>query len=594
MKGCFFDMWTKRIFAFTTVFVILSGLLVVGAWGAKNVTISELSNMPLNSFKPIFLDYKLTDKGNDIFDLEFFIEDPNLKTATNISAGIVDFYDGDFRSSGYSTYTIDPVPSNSGKITINLKNLTYTKSGNSIKFRFAYNYENAPNNEVKAAYLVEAEISELAKTPTSTGMTPFVRDYSISSTPVTKDNSYNFAFNVIDPNFDYRSNIQNVYAVFESGDFVIPRGVTQAYDISPVAKGYSISFLNVIYTGKGKTVKFRFGYSYKDHPTDTTYKTADYTITVTIAEAVEYEKPEAPTPPTPEEKPDPLSAHLILSSFSTGEGQLMAGEEFPFSFAFKNMSTEYSIQNMVIKVSGGEKLGLSKGTNTMYIASMAPGAVATRSVSLITAKNLVPGAYPVTIKVDYEYYANKTKKTGSADLSASINIGQVDRVKIGTVKTTEGFVGDEVELIYSVINSGFTKLYNCEITVLDESGNELLFNYLGAIESQKEFKDDNSLVKLNTPGTSKYTLVFSYEDENMEQKSITREFDVVAEEMQEPFYPPFEEFPIEPIPEETGGLPVIWIIAGAGVIVVGGGITAFVLIKRRKAKKDAMLLDEDI
>lgn len=53
-------------------------------------------------------------------------------------------------------------------------------------------------------------------------------------------------------------------------------------------------------------------------------------------------------------------------------------------------------------------------------------------------------------------------------------------------------------------------------------------------------------------------------------------------------------YPEEPIPEENGGFPmwIVWVGVPA-VVLIGGGVTAGILLKKRKAKAQAELEDYD-
>ena len=58
--------------------------------------------------------------------------------------------------------------------------------------------------------------------------------------------------------------------------------------------------------------------------------------------------------------------NLVVSKFSFGGDQVYAGKAFTLSFHLKNTSKTFTVQNVVVKVNGGEIYGLNRDTDTLF------------------------------------------------------------------------------------------------------------------------------------------------------------------------------------------------------------------------------------
>ena len=144
---------------------------------------------------------------------------------------------------------------------------------------------------------------------------------------------------------------------------------------------------------------------------------------------------------------------------------------------------------------------------------------------------------------------------------------------------------------------GQTKLSNGTVKLVDSKGKELNSAYVGNIEAGGQFASNYTLpVTFDKTGEYKLKLIFEYENENMDKKSIEQEFKVKVDKPTDPFEN------IDDSTDNTDNGEVqddhsttkIKIYIGCGVGAAAVVIAAVVIIKKRKHKKGSVKFDEKI
>lgn len=290
-----------------------------------------------------------------------------------------------------------------------------------------------------------------------------------------------------------------------------------------------------------------------------------------------------------------LTPQVLVTGFSYGGREINGGETFNLSFTIKNNSSETDIKNIIIKLSGGESFVVADGTDTVSMNTLGAGKSTTLSKSFKCLSGVQSGVYPVTAAVSYEYIDNASKQSGAAELTMSIPVIQPDKVQFQTIDLMDKSitVNEETDCAFSIVNSGQTRLSNGTVKLFDAADNELASAYIGNIEPGSQFTSNYTLpVTLTELGAKKLTLVFEYDNENLEKKSIEQEFSVTVEEA----FDPFENLNNEEDGENTekGSIaPVIIGICVGAVILIVIIIVAVKVVKKKKAKKGSDF-DEEI
>lgn len=294
-----------------------------------------------------------------------------------------------------------------------------------------------------------------------------------------------------------------------------------------------------------------------------------------------------------------LTPQLLISGFSYGGSSIYGRKIFSLNFTVKNNSETTEIKNIIIKLSGGECFVVADGTDTVTMKSLPAGASADMSKSFKCLPSAASGVYPITATVSYEYIESSSKQAASSELTMSIPVVQPDKVQFQSVDLADKTVtvGEENDCAFSIVNTGQTKLSNGTVRLTDSDGNEIASAFIGNIEPGAQFVSNYTLpVTFDETGTKKLRLVFEYENENAEKKSVEQEFSVNVEE----YFDPYED--IEDTQDNVGGEKAGSVSASviAGICVCAAVLIAVLtaviikIVKKKKAKKGSDGFDEEI
>lgn len=292
-----------------------------------------------------------------------------------------------------------------------------------------------------------------------------------------------------------------------------------------------------------------------------------------------------------------LTPQLIVSSFNYGKTSISGGKQFTLSFNIKNNSPSIKAQNVLIKLAGGDSFVVADGTDTISIKSIKPNGTVNVSKKFSCLSTATSGVYPITATVSYEYIEGG-KQSGSNDLTMSIPVVQPDKVQFQQIALADKTinVSEENDCAFQIINMGQTKLSNGTVKLLNEKGKELNSAYVGNIEAGGQFASNYTLpVTFNKTGDYKLTLVFEYENENMDKKSIEQEFKVTVQKAEDPF-DDVDDNSADNGEAQDDHSNVKKIILGSviGGVVLITAIVSIVVIKKKKHKKGSVKFDEEI
>lgn len=291
-----------------------------------------------------------------------------------------------------------------------------------------------------------------------------------------------------------------------------------------------------------------------------------------------------------------LTPQILISEFSYGGAEINGGAEFDLNFKIKNNSDRIAVKNIIVKLSGGETFVVADGTDTVSVKSLSGGASAGITKSFKCLNSALSGVYPITASISYEYYDGGEKVAGTSELTMSVPVIQPDKVEFQSIELADKTVtvDQENDCAFQLVNSGQTRLANGKVRLLDESGNEIVSAFIGNIDPGTQFASNYTLpVTFNKTGVQNLTLVFEYDNENMEKKTVEQQFKVTVDE----YFDPFEELNQDEPAIEAKDSNVTGIIIGAAVGIVVIVIAAIVIktvVKKRKAKKGSEIFDEEI
>lgn len=422
----------------------------------------------------------------------------------------------------------------------------------------------------------------------SVGNSPsLVASFGISKGNLTAGDNFKLNFKLSNKSAQY--NVNNVNIKLAGGDaFSIASDVDTIYK-SKINKASSANFSKQFICNKNASggmypITASVTYEYTANG-EKQQGTAEFTFSIKVNSKKGSKKATALTP------------QLIVSSFNYGKTSISGGKQFTLSFNIKNNSPSIKAQNVLIKLAGGDSFVVADGTDTISIKSIKPNGTVNVSKKFSCLSTATSGVYPITATVSYEYIEGG-KQSGSNDLTMSIPVVQPDKVQFQQIALADKTinVSEENDCAFQIINMGQTKLSNGTVKLLNEKGKELNSAYVGNIEAGGQFASNYTLpVTFNKTGDYKLTLVFEYENENMDKKSIEQEFKVTVQKAEDPF-DDVDDNSADNGEAQDDHSNVKKIILGSviGGVVLIAAIVSIVVIKKKKHKKGSVKFDEEI
>lgn len=422
----------------------------------------------------------------------------------------------------------------------------------------------------------------------SVGNSPsLVASFGINKGNLTAGDNFKLNFKLSNKSAQY--NVNNVNIKLAGGDaFSIASDVDTIYK-SKINKASSANFSKQFICNKNASggmypITASVTYEYTANG-EKQQGTAEFTFSIKVNSKKGSKKATALTP------------QLIVSSFNYGKTSISGGKQFTLSFNIKNNSPSIKAQNVLIKLAGGDSFVVADGTDTISIKSIKPNGTVNVSKKFSCLSTATSGVYPITATVSYEYIEGG-KQSGSNDLTMSIPVVQPDKVQFQQIALADKTinVSEENDCAFQIINMGQTKLSNGTVKLLNEKGKELNSAYVGNIEAGGQFASNYTLpVTFNKTGDYKLTLVFEYENENMDKKSIEQEFKVTVQKAEDPF-DDVDDNSAENGEAQDDHSNVKKIILGSviGGVVLIAAIVSIVVIKKKKHKKGSVKFDEEI
>lgn len=308
--------------------------------------------------------------------------------------------------------------------------------------------------------------------------------------------------------------------------------------------------------------------------------------------------PEKENNKKPDEETTAAQPYVIISSYSYGKGDLVAGETRNITMTFRNTSKTMAVENMMVTMTLPDAMMLTSSSNSFYIESLAAEGTITKTVNVTVKSNAAAQSHSMTVDFTYDYLDNGIRRNAKTTESISMPVLQVDRFTVtGIDLPQEIFMGEESNLSVNFVNKSRTEIYNLSAKLncegLSNNGEE---QYLGNLASGTASSADFYITG-NEKGELVGEVIITYEDTNMNQRTVSVPFTtkVISYEdvwgPQGPVGPQNPDDPgMDPGMEEPAGFPWFWVIGG--VVVVAAGV--FVYLKLRKNKKESVEEDEDI
>lgn len=308
--------------------------------------------------------------------------------------------------------------------------------------------------------------------------------------------------------------------------------------------------------------------------------------------------PEKENDKKPDEETTAAQPYVIISSYSYGKGDLVAGETRNVTMTFRNTSKTMAVENMMVTMTLPDAMMLTSSSNSFYIESLAAEGTITKTVNVTVKPTAAAQSHSMTVDFTYDYLDNGVRRNAKTTESISMPVLQVDRFTVtGIDLPQEIFMGEESNLSVNFVNKSRTDIYNLSAKLncegLSNNGEE---QYLGNLASGTTSSADFYITG-NEKGELVGEVIITYEDTNMNQRTVSVPFTTKVTSYEDvwgpqgPVGPQNPDDPgMDPGMEQPAGFPWFWVIGG--VVVVAAGV--FVYLKLRKNKKESVDEDEDI
>ncbi|HAL11237.1 MAG TPA: hypothetical protein DCP22_02835 [Ruminococcaceae bacterium] len=412
------------------------------------------------------------------------------------------------------------------------------------------------------------------------------------STEIAKGNYVDLTLYVNDPDFAAfvasQGNSYNAenFSVTTPGDSSFLAGNTTPSANAKIApwegKGYTVKLTGVYYVG-GNDNTLKLIVTQGNYNAILSCKIDNATIV-----------PEKENDKKPDEETTAAQPYVIISSYSYGKGDLVAGETRNITMTFRNTSKTMAVENMMVTMTLPDAMMLTSSSNSFYIESLAAEGTVTKTVNVTVKPTAAAQSHSLSVDFTYDYLDNGVRRNAKTTETISMPVLQVDRFTVTGIDLPQQiFIGEENNLSVNFVNKSRTDIYNLSAKLscdaLSNNGEE---QYLGNLSSGTTSSAD-FYITANDKGEIVGEVIITYEDTNMNQRTVSVPFVTSAVSYDDIYGPTDPVDPIDPVgpaePEATG-FPWFWVIVG--VVVVAAGV--FLYLKLRKNKKESVDEDEDI
>lgn len=274
--------------------------------------------------------------------------------------------------------------------------------------------------------------------------------------------------------------------------------------------------------------------------------------------------------------------NIIVNQYNYGGVPIANGNMFDFDVSFKNTSKQTSIENIVMSIETDTGLSIHSASNTYYYEKLSPLGTKSQSIGMQVLPSAETGSVKLTINFSYEYVENSERKQVTSSQNVSIPVYKPDKLEITLEPLPAATAGQEQTVTLNYVNKGKGELSNVKAEITGDVTALTSVQNLGNFESGKS-GTINFIVVPEVPGEANFTVTISYEDANMEQKTLEFPCTMTVEEYVEDTFFPDEN--IEPEEDSSHKGIIIGSVIGVLAVVI---ITVIVIKKRKKKLSDTV------
>lgn len=284
---------------------------------------------------------------------------------------------------------------------------------------------------------------------------------------------------------------------------------------------------------------------------------------------------------------------IVVRSAGYGGGSVVAGQQFTLTADVFVTAGTTGAENVAVSLTLPEQVTVVSGSSQIFVGNMAAGESTSVNFLLNASATAAAGSANITINVNGNAASDGAALTTTMPIT--VPIVQPERFEISRTDFPEVInMGEETYGSVSFVNKGKGTIYNVSAELRGEGfttteGNQFVGNVASGTESSADFT-----ISPTQAGSINAQLVITYENEQAEEKTITKDITFTVEEMmfEDPgMMPGIDDMPTEPA---QTGMP-LW--AWAVIVVLAAGVVATVVVivrkKIKKRKENEKLMEED-
>ena len=284
---------------------------------------------------------------------------------------------------------------------------------------------------------------------------------------------------------------------------------------------------------------------------------------------------------------------IVVRSAGYGGGSVVAGQQFTLTADVFVTAGTTGAENVAVSLTLPEQVTVVSGSSQIFVGNMAAGESTSVNFLLNASATAAAGSANITINVNGNAASDGAALTTTMPIT--VPIVQPERFEVSRTDFPEVVnMGEETYGSVSVVNKGEGTMSNVSAELRGEGfttteGNQFVGNVASGTESSADFT-----ISPTQAGSINAQLVITYENEQAEEKTITKDITFTVEEMsfEDPgMMPGMGDMPTEPT---QTGMP-LW--AWAVIVVLAAGVVATVVVivrkKIKKRKENEKLMEED-
>lgn len=223
---------------------------------------------------------------------------------------------------------------------------------------------------------------------------------------------------------------------------------------------------------------------------------------------------------------------LMVSDFYTDVEEVKAGNVFDFTFEIMNTNDSIDAKNIKVTVSGASNaFSVTAGGNSFFVSEIKAQEKAPITINLKASAAATTGAYPIQIRIEYEYEGMVATATYSGEvveeeilLQVKENLRpSVENVYVGSWSTPT--INQPTTMSFEFYNMGKSTLNNTYVTI---EGDFMLANgsntyYIGNIAAGMPEYVEFDVVPL-IEGEAVGKMIIHMEDSNGDEVTMEKEF----------------------------------------------------------------------